>query len=239
MDSSMIRELPLKGAYNVRDLGGYLTANGKTVKWKTIFRSGDLNNLTEQDLKYLEAIPLKITIDFRDAEEIKRAPDRKPASLEKQYFLPIETGNVIEFQKISPELAPTLLVEANKFIVRNSQETYKKFFEILMDEKATPLLFHCSAGKDRAGLGAALFLSSLGVDREIIIKDYLLTNDYLRDKYASIIDFMPMLAPLMQAKKEYIQAAFDTIDNEFGGMDNYLISNLDVDLEKMKFLYTN
>ncbi len=233
-----VRQLPLEGAYNVRDMGGYKTADNKTVKWRKVFRSGDLNHLTEADLAYLAAIPLKTTIDFRDSAEIAAAPDRKPASVLAQYFLPINTGSVIDYTKVSDSLAPTLLVEGNKTFVRDNQDVYRKFFQLLMNGDNIPLLFHCSAGKDRAGYAAALFLSSLGVDRETIIEDYLLTNEYLQDKYAAMIDSLPVLKPLMMAKREYIQAALDEIDQKYGGMENYLTDYLKVDLAKMKALYT-
>lgn len=232
------RALPIEGAYNVRDMGGYKAADNKTVKWRKVFRSGDLNQLTDKDLAYLSSIPLITDIDFRDSAEIAVAPDRKPASLKNQLFLPITVGNVIDFQTIDSASVPNILIEGNKFFVKSSQEQYKKFFQILMDKKNEPLLFHCSAGKDRAGYAAALFLSSLGVDRETVIQDYLLTNQYLKEKYKPVIDSKPYLAPLFEARPEYIQAAFDIIDNEYGGMENYLTNYLQVDLKKMREIYT-
>lgn len=232
------RLLPLQGAYNVRDLGGYKTADNKTVKWNKIFRSGDLNQLTDDDLNYLAKIPIITFIDFRDSAEISRAPDRLPKSLKNQIFLPIETGSMVAYQEITAEKIPSLLLKGNEILVKNNQEVYKKFFALLMNEQNTPLLFHCSAGKDRAGFAAALFLSSLGVDRETIIQDYLLTNEFLRDKYKVMLEKHPEMEPLLAAKEEYIQAAFDLIDKEYGGMENYLTRNLGVDLNKMKIIYT-
>lgn len=232
------RILPVEGAYNVRDLGGYPAADNKTVKWRKVIRSGDLHLLTDNDLAYFNEIPLKTYIDFRDPEEIKVAPDKAPASLVNQLFLPIETGDIISMQKITAESAETALVDGNKYFARENKETYKEFFRILMNEENAPLLFHCSAGKDRAGFGAALFLSSLGVDRAVVIDDYLLTNECLKDKYADIIAQMPDLKPLFEVRKEYILAAFEVIDNEYDGIDNYLTNQLGVDLKRMRELYT-
>lgn len=236
--STPSRVLPIEGAYNVRDLGGYPAADNKTVKWRKVIRSGDLHLLTDNDLAYLNAIPLKTYIDFRDQEEVALAPDKTPASLINRVHLPIETGNIINMEKITPELAETALVDGNKYFVRESQAIYKEFFRLLMHEENTPLLFHCSAGKDRTGFGAALFLASLGVDRELILEDYLLTNECLKDKYADIVAQMPALKPLFEVRKEYILAAFEVIDNEYGGMENYLVNQLDVDLKRMRDLYT-
>ncbi len=232
------RLLPLEGAYNVRDLGGYKAADNKTVKWRTVFRSGDLHHLTDEDLNFLTSIPLKTDIDFRDSAEIAAAPDKTPVSLKKQVFLTIATGNVIDFTKIDSSSVSTLLVEGNKHFVRDNQGQYREFFHLLMEKENAPLLFHCSAGKDRAGFAAVLFLSSLGVNRETIIQDYLLTNQYLKDKYKPITDSIPYLAPLFEVRPEYIQAAFDVIDNEYGGMENYLTQYLEVDLGKMREIYT-
>lgn len=237
MEQRNNRILPMLGAYNVRDLGGYTSGNNKTIRWNTLFRSGDLNNLTEEDLDFLSAIPIQTTIDFREEAEISVSPDQVIPSVKNQYFFPIKTGSIIEFQKITPELAPTILIDANRSFVINNQDVYSRFFEILMQEENLPILFHCSAGKDRAGFAAVLFLSSLGVDRTVILQDYLLTNDCLRDKYAAIIEAIPMVAPLMEARKEYIQAAFDEIDNNYGGIENYLTQYLKVDLEKMRSIY--
>lgn len=237
-NSEPSRILPIEGAYNVRDLGGYSAANNKTVKWRKVIRSGDLHLLTDNDLAYLNEIPLRTYIDFRDAQEIALAPDKTPASVINQKLLPISTGDIISMEAITPELAETALVDANRYFVRENQETYKEFFRILMNEEDTPLLFHCSAGKDRTGFGAALFLASLGVDRKLIIDDYLLTNKYLKDKYTDIVAKMPALKPLFEVRKEYILAAFEVIDNEFGGIENYLTNQLDVDLKRMRELYT-
>ena len=236
-----IRLLPVEGAYNVRDLGGYPAANNKTVKWGKVIRSGDLNLLTENDLVYLAAIPLKTFVDFRDAEEVAHAQDKRPSSLTNYYHFPIGTGSItdlFDFTNITAETAPTFLVDLYKKFVIDNQESYHYFFEVLQNPEEAPLLFHCSAGKDRTGLGAAFFLSSLGVEKEVIIEDYLLSNDCLKDKYAEIIAAYPIIKPLMEVRREYIEAAFETIDNEFGGMDNYLTSCLGVNIKKMRELYT-
>jgi Protein tyrosine/serine phosphatase len=233
-----VRLLPIEGAYNVRDMGGYNAADGKKVKWGMVFRSGDLNLLTENDLILLNSIQIKTFIDFRDSAEVVSAPDKTPASLVHAYHFPIEIGSIIEFKKITEENVANVLVEGNRNLVRYNQDAYCQFFNVLQHKEEAPVLFHCSAGKDRAGLGAALFLSSLGVDKETIIEDYLLTNEYIKDKYARIIEENPIMQPLLEARREYIEAAFETIDKEFEGMDNYLTKNLGIDIKKMRELYT-
>lgn len=232
------RLLPLQGAYNVRDLGGYPTAQGTQVKWRKVFRSGDLHNLTDSDLTDLNQIPIKTYIDFRDIEEVSIAPDKMPHSLKHKFELPISAGNILDMDKTATEQAPTLLVDMNRVFVRDCQQTYKDFFQILQKDPYPPLLFHCSAGKDRTGFGAALLLSAFGVDRALIMHDYLLSNRYLVGKYDDAVAANPVLAPLVAAEAVYLQAAFDEIDHEFGGMEKYLTENLDVDIDKVRSIYT-
>jgi protein-tyrosine phosphatase len=232
------RILPLEGALNARDLGGYAAADGSHVKWSMVFRTGDLNNLTDTDLHYLGQIPIKTIIDFRDSSEVSSAPDKVPASLVNQFSLPIQPGNILDFDKLTPEVAPRILVDINKMLVTDFQPEYKAFFQLLMDEDNTPLLFHCSAGKDRTGFGSALFLASLGVNRETIIQDYLLSKKYVDEKYADVVANNPVLEPLMTVKREYIEAALELIDKDFGGIGNYLSNYLAVDTLRMRQIYT-
>ncbi len=232
------RTLPIQGAYNVRDLGGYKTDAGKTVKWGKVIRSGDLDKLTDADLAYFEQIQIRTYIDFRDSAEISSAPDKIPSSLLYSYNLSVSAGSMIDLFNFSSDNTGKIMEEVNKFFVTEAQTSFKDFFHILMNEENAPLLFHCSAGKDRTGYAAAMFLSALGVERQTIVQDYLLSAECLKDKYAPIIHIYPQLEPLMTVKKEYIEAAFDTIDTEYGGVETYLTNNLEVDLEKMKTIYT-
>ncbi|MDR2476442.1 MAG: tyrosine-protein phosphatase [Treponema sp.] len=232
--------LPIEGAYNIRDMGGYRTAGGKTVRWDTVFRSGDLNKLTKNDAAYLEALGIKTVVDFRSRSEKDEAPDTPLATVTETVELPIDTGNVMDYASMvqaTAEQNENALVKANRYFFRNCRNEYKTLFSNLQDAAKLPLLFHCSAGKDRAGLAAALFLSCLGVDRETVIADYLLSGGYVAEKYASIVSHAPQLAPLFTVKRKYIEAAFDAIENEFITVEAYLAGQLNVDLSKMKELY--
>ncbi|MGM5630388.1 tyrosine-protein phosphatase [Apibacter raozihei] len=244
-----LRQLPIEGQPNFRDLGGYKTRDGKYVKWGAVFRSGKCNILTSNDLSYLSTIPLKTIIDFRSESERTFEPDRVPTSVKTQIQLPIEPGNLSSIN-ISDVLAngdvassKQFLVDANKILVLNFQNEYKTFFAHLMNQDSKPIMFHCTAGKDRAGLAAALFLSSLGVDRETVIQDYLLTNtltgvtmESMKAKYGDNATAECMYY-LYSVQKEYIEAAFSTIEKEYGSVENYLTQQLNVDLNLMKSLY--
>lgn len=232
------RVLPIEGAYNVRDLGGYEAADGKTVKWRTVLRSGDLNHLTDADLEYFASIPLVSYIDFRDSTEIANAPDRRPATLKNDFQLSIAAGSVVEMKDIREGNTDNLLTMGNEMFVRDFQSQFREFFHILQDPANTPLLFHCSAGKDRTGFAAAMFLSALGVDRETIIEDYLMSAELVREKYAEDVAKYPTLGPLLTVHRRYIEGAFYVIDTEYGGVENYLTNQLGVDIGLVRRLYT-
>ena len=114
---------------------------------------------------------------------------------------------------------------------------YKEFFKLLQNGDDIPLMFHCSAGKDRTGMGAALVLSALGVDEQTILKDYLLSNTYLANKYAGLKSQYPTISSLFEVKPEFLQAGLDKIKKDHGSVENYLTKVLGVDIQKMREMY--
>ena len=244
-----LRQLPMEGQVNFRDLGGYKTTDGKRVKWGMVFRSGKCNELTDSDISYLAGIPLKTVVDFRSNEERASEPDKVPATVSNQIHYPINPGNLssVDLTKAIAEgdieAARRYLVDANEQLVISFQEEYKAFFATLADNKNIPLMFHCTAGKDRAGLAAALFLASLGVDRKTIVEDYLLTNtltgislEKMKEIYGDNNTAICMYY-ISSVQKEYIEKAFTTIEGNYGNVNNFLINQLGVDIQKMKDLY--
>lgn len=236
--------LPMTGGYNFRDLGGYKNAEGRYVKWGKVFRSDDLHNLTDADLKYLSSIPLVSIVDFRSDDEISQAPDKNPSSLKENYKYSISPGNLMEavvkdINALTVERADQLMKDMNVLLVTDSAciDQYRKFFALLQNPGDAPLMFHCSAGKDRTGMGAALFLSSLGVDEQTIMNDYLSSNTYLADKYAKYKAESPALTSLFEVKQEFLQAGLERIKKDHGSVENYLTKVLNVDIQKMKELY--
>lgn len=233
------RILPLQGGYNFRDLGGYKTPNQGMVKDKLLYRSGDLNQLTAQDLARLEKIDIKTVIDFRTPEEQKSQPSKLPPSVKNIINLPIEAGNIINLSKIkTAQEAEQAMIQVYLYFVDEAKEQYRKFFKTLEQESNCPLLFHCSAGKDRTGFAAAMFLSALQVDRETIYADYLLSAKYVEEKYHQYIKDYPYLIPVFTVKKEYLEAAFNKIEKDYGGVKSYLTKELEVNTEALKSIYT-
>ena len=253
------RKLPFTGAHNFRDLGGYKTEDGRALKWGKIYRSDDLHLLTDEDLKYLSRLNIKSVVDFRSDEERESEPDRLNPDM-TQLLLPIKfqpeelddetLKNLMKNLTFGTLDSSNLLRDFNIVIVKDFATEYKKFFRHVIENNAEPIVFHCTAGKDRAGFASAMILTVLGVPREKVIEDYLLTNTYVKDHVDSEMLEIELktffradtdnLRKINLVEERYIQAAFDTIDSEWGGMDNYISGALGLseeDILKLKDYY--
>lgn len=235
------RHLPMTGGYNFRDLGGFRTTGGQYVKWGKIIRSDDLFHLTEADLHYLSSIPLISIVDFRAESEINQAPDKLPGTVTGHYPYCISPGNLSSTKDITQAIHKSayIMADINVMLVSDTIniQRYKDYFALLQNEENMPLLFHCSAGKDRTGMAAALTLFALGVDEETIMADYLSSNAYLGEKYSEYTTKYPELKPLFEVKREYLQAGLQHIKSTHGSVEKYLEKELEVDLDKLRKMY--
>ncbi|MCD7900788.1 MAG: tyrosine-protein phosphatase [Bacteroides sp.] len=234
--------LPMAGGFNFRDLGGIRNTDGRYVKWGKFIRTDELKSLTPADLTYLSSIPVISVIDFRSEMEIDQAPDILPPSAENYYKLSINPGNILELQSLSLGRSmdmDSIMIKINEYLVTEPQFVayYKTFFDILQDENKVPALFHCTAGKDRTGMGAALILFALGVDEDIIYQNYLESNIYLKEKYAEMIRENPAMESILTVKKEFLQAGINKMKQQYGSVDNFLIQNLSVDINRFREMY--
>ena len=231
----------MQGGYNFRDLGGIRTTDGRSVKWGKLFRADELGRLTDTDLDYLSAIPLVTIVDFRFNEETTASPDKIPGSVKEYYNYAIKPGNisVSGLETMTTEQADSIMIDIYTLLVSYPEcvKCFRDFFTLLQNENNTPLLFHCSAGKDRTGLATAFILTALGVDESTILENYMLSNVYLEDKYAATKAKMPRIAPLFEVKPDFINVAMETINKNHGSLDNFLIKELGIDMDKMKSLY--
>lgn len=237
------KHLPVKGGYNFRDLGGHETKDGRLVKWGKLFRSDDLYTLTVEDIHYLSSIPFTSIVDFRCEKEVAAAPNKEFTTVVKKYSYPINPEgfwtNISDLSSINPIRIDSLMCHMNVLLVsdKESINRYKDFFTLLHDGDNTPFLFHCSSGKDRTGMAAALLLYGLGVDEEDILEDYLLSNTFVNDKYAAYLDQYPSHTMLFRAKPEFLQAGIRQIKDNYGTVENYLEKVLDVDIHKLRQMY--
>lgn len=238
------RQLPLSGGYNFRDIGGYRTSDGRYVKWGKILRSDDLSALTPGDLTYLASIPIRSVVDFRSKQEIDMAQDKIPLKDTKYYQLSIEPGNLNDLRNFvnlkSDDVEDKMKVMNEYFVTQEDAiAQWKEFFRILQQDGDEPLVFHCSAGKDRTGMAAALTLLALGVPEQTVMDDYMLSNRYLTGKYKEYIDLYPQLKSLFLVKPEFLQAGLDKMKKEYGSAEKFLTDKLGVDIDQLraKYLY--
>lgn len=221
------RVLALQGATNFRDLGGYSGHGGRTLRWRQVFRSDHLGGLTAADHATLAALGVSRSLDFRGEAERAAQPYDVPGLV--QHSLAIEPSVAQRMGdlersglELSPERMAGLMTELYLRLVGENAVRFAEFFEHLRADDA-PLVFHCTAGKDRTGIAAALLLLALGVPRNTVMRDYLLTNEVYRHPHvASPRISAEALAVLWSVRPDYLEAALAAIDAAPGGLDGYL-----------------
>ncbi len=230
-NSDFSRVLPLQGATNFRDLGGYAGSDGRTVRWRRLFRSDHLGALTQDDLAALRELRVARVCDFRGVTERESAACVIAGAA--VHSLPIEPTIVQRLSDLlaagrSPGEAGTVAMMQDTyrgFVQHNTHHFAALFNHLLATD--TPLVFHCTAGKDRTGFAAALILQSLGVARETVLEDYLLTNAHLK-MHASALLPPEVASVLYRVQLPFLDAAFAAVDEGYGSVDNYLVSALGV-----------
>ena len=225
------RHISLKGASNFRDIGGYAGYGGRTVKWRKIFRSDHLAALEAADLSKLQNLGVRRAFDFRGVQESQAQAYAWP-SIER-HSLSIEPTVVQRLQAQHLTGQPLTAADAldamqttYRDFVRSDSDRFAQLFEHLL-EKSEPLLFHCTAGKDRTGLAAALVLSALGVAETDIWQDYLLTNQLYKRNSTGATTLSPdVLKIVWEVQESFLKASLDVIQQDYGGMHSYLTQQL-------------
>ncbi len=231
MSDPPARHLNLAGASNFRDLGGYPGKDGRTVRWRRIFRSNHLGHVTKTDIEILRGLGLKSAFDFRGTEE--RAAAICGVAGIAVHSLPIEPTVVAALRArlawgvaLSSADALDVMRDSYRNYVRYSTPSFRALFAHLLEDRA-PLVIHCTAGKDRTGFACALILHALGVPNEVIAEDYLLTNRfYRRDPSASrdLPDEVSQVLGSVQAS--FLAAGFEAIRADYGDLESYFTCGL-------------
>ncbi len=247
------RHVPMDGAANFRDLGGYATADGRTVKWTTFYRSDNLHSLTDADLEKVSDLGIKLVCDFRGPEEWGEEPDRlpetnTPAVAHLEIWDPSFSTKGFREMMSDPEALAArdlgeFLVEGNKMFATKFADRYAAMMERLMQSENLPALVHCTAGKDRAGFASAIILRSLGVPLETVYEDFLLTNHYTAARIeramqmAELFSFFRVdgesLRPVLGVERRFLEAAFAAIDETHGSFDAWRREALGVSDEEL------
>ena len=244
------RVLPLQGGRNFRDLGGYRTADGRTVKWGLLYRSGQMHDLTAADYAYLQKLGIRTVCDFRDTRERTGEPTlwpagQKPKVLSDDYTLDVSAMKLPgDPTTWTHDQVVTAMTATYPQLLDQFNGQYRRMFaELLAGD--VPLAFHCTAGKDRTGVAAALLLTALGVPRATVIEDYLLSNRHMAPAPAHPTGFWAKLSPeaaraFAGVDRRYIDAVFAVTDRHPGGTMGYLRDELGLgpsQIAKLRALY--
>jgi protein-tyrosine phosphatase len=245
--STTDHQLHLEKVQNTRDLGGIETQDGHYIKPHRLYRSGNPASASQEDIEKLKSLHLDVVLDFRAASEKKPAEQSFAAQFPWQSD-PILAGNlspeaVIPMLKRStPEQMHDFMVALYRQFPTEYKQQFGRFLKLAEDDKT--ILYHCTAGKDRTGFATVLLLSALGVDRATTIANYLESNRYNAEGNAQAtaqlqkIGIAPdVVAPLLAVDPDYIGAAMEVIDQQYGGMQNYLVNVMHVNVEKIRANY--
>ncbi|MEO9326569.1 tyrosine-protein phosphatase [Gordonia aurantiaca] len=245
---------PIASLPNLRDLGGWPTADGRVVRSGLLFRSTDFSSLAVDDLPALEGLGLRTLFDLRSAHEREAIPDPAlPGArhigldvlADAQMSIPANIGAVLSDPKtvamagemLSGGKAREMIAGTYREMITlpSSTAAYAELFRGLLGDVPTPVLFHCTTGKDRTGWAAAAFLTLVGVGRDDVYRDYLLTNERLVPALKPIFDGFAaaggdpeLLVPVLGVDEVYLDAAFAEVTSRFGGMEAYFAQALGI-----------
>jgi protein-tyrosine phosphatase len=230
-DPSARRVVRLEGTSNFRDLGGYPGWHGRRLRWGRLFRSAHLGGLTARDQQQVARLGITRVLDFRGGAERAATPNRLSGVAE--HSLAIEPTVVQRMdalvaagRTLNAALVGDLMCDLYRGLVNTQAARFAELFDHLLATDA-PLVFHCTAGKDRTGIAAALVLLALGVPRDVVRRDYLLTNDVFEHPPLPHNDTPPeALAVLWRVQEGFLDAALQVIDTEHGGPERYLRQRL-------------
>lgn len=243
------RLLNFEGINNFRDLGGYPTESGKQVKWGVLYRSATLADSTPGDLQNLSRLRLSTLIDFRSEAEKAEEPNRLPdppgfrvveiptlddgnKALVEELMARIESG---DFDSFDPD---QVMIQANRQFAGEFTPQFRQFIDTVLEADGDPLLWHCSAGKDRTGFASAILLRVLGVPEDVVLEDYLASQQHALDARRGQLLLLRLfkgeqaadkLTVMMGVDQTWLAAAFEEIDTRWGGFDAYVRDGLQLD----------
>ncbi|MFT4047877.1 MAG: tyrosine-protein phosphatase [Solimonas sp.] len=238
------RAPPLQGGRNFRDLGGYRAGAGRRVRWGRLYRSGSMAGLTAGDCEYLSGLGIRWICDLRTTSEREAAPnawhDGAPLCWSRDYAMSL--GDLRRFFGDGPTSAAQMremMLAVYRQLPFEQAPAYRELFARLAGGDL-PLIINCTAGKDRTGIAAALILGALGVQREAIVEDYMLTNALLAAQPPSgalhrRLGHLPanVVRAVLGSDADYLEAAFSAIDERHGSVGTYLREALCVDADAL------
>ena len=228
--------VPLDGGSNFRDFGGYRTANGGVVRRGLVFRSAHLGGLTDADRTALGQLGVKTIVDLRGVNEAAETPHLIEglacrvvgAHIEPQLGEHLRAG--VENGTLTPFVVMDLLTDHYRDYPRRCAPGFRTLFTTLSDGTHRPLVFHCTAGKDRTGFASALLLSMLGVPWDDVMEDYLRTNELWTGHVGRYPELdLDTRAAIVEARRPYLEAAFAVVRDDYGSAEAFAEKALGLD----------
>jgi protein-tyrosine phosphatase len=235
------RRLPVPGTFNFRDLGGYPATDGRRTVWGRVFRSDNFGEVTPDTWRQLHEMGLREVFDLRhDAERV-----RDPSGIPDDISITVSTLGIGGEAAEAPDVVELLasggdngfglefMLGLYQDMVADHGAVFATLLNHLADDNRLPAVFHCTAGKDRTGLAAALLLRVLGVDRELVLDDYELSTRYrsnprieiLRPRLEAAGVDIAAVRPFLSAPRPALEGALDTIDRQYGTAESFLVAH--------------
>jgi protein-tyrosine phosphatase len=233
--------IQIKKVTNFRTVGNMKNVDGRTLKEGKFYRSAHLHKLNKKSFEEIEKLGIKEIIDLRNSKEIAEKPDQLPSAVNyKKYSAFEDEGDqlaqakkLVLKGKVNASDADKRMISFYREYVTENPETIKRIITEILESK-DPVLYHCTAGKDRTGITTALILTILKFDKETIYNEYLLSNNYRKElvqkrlRLANTLHFLypkmdlKVLEKLSWVEKRYLDAAFEEIDKKYGSADTYI-----------------
>jgi len=240
------RIVALTGAFNFRDIGGYETADGQIVASRKIYRSASLARLTPEDQDEIRRLGIRTICDLRSTSERRRKPSLLPADAgielwSRDYEMSMADLVAKMAQPgMTGDACRSFIIDSYRRLAYEQADAYRELF-LRVANGGLPLLFHCAAGKDRTGIGAALLLDTLGVPRATVIEDYVLTELFLEQNVENALLSLgsgvvhglsrQVWEPLMRAEAIYVETMFEELEAQHGSVAGFLRDVMKLDDE--------
>jgi protein-tyrosine phosphatase len=246
------RMIPIAGGRNFRDVGGYRTVDGRTVRWSKLYRSGSLGSLKPEGMKRLQSLNVRAIIDLRMTAERQTDPSNALSMAgmgywTRDYQLGGDQAALAQLfsdpSKLTADSVRAMMIHGYRTMPKELALQYRELFARLIAPGKGAVVLNCTAGKDRTGIGAALVLTALGVPYETVREDFLLSNSGLdmngvQDAISPMLAALPpeVIKPLLGVEEVYLDTTFAQLKTDYGSVEAYLEKELGVGPAEIKAL---